>query len=410
MQISESTLSPPYLCHVFFLIIGKNSSLLKVDFMKKQRLLTPGPTQVPENALLALARQVTHHRTPEFQSLFKKTIAGLQEIFQAQSDVLLVAGSGTAAMESAVTNFVSRNEKTLILASGKFSERWNDICCVYGIRPILYEVPWGERFEPTEITNYLMRYPEIRAVYGTLCETSTGVGQDIEGIARVVRETDALFIVDGISAVGAVECRMDRWGIDVLVVGSQKALMGVPGLAVIGVSEKAWKKCEKTERQAFYLDLLRARKSATESTTPFTAPKSLIETLALNIEAINQTGIENIWRTTAKLAAATRAGLAAMNLRLTTSYPSDAMTAAYVPESVDYKMFMKTMEERFGVKFAGGQGIFKGKIFRLAHFGMIDECDILGILAAMEITLKTLGYDVSFGSAVRAAEEVFFKS
>ncbi|MDR1959545.1 MAG: alanine--glyoxylate aminotransferase family protein [Planctomycetaceae bacterium] len=377
--------------------------------MKKYRLLTPGPTQVPEKALLAMAKQVTHHRTPEFEALYHAVTQGLKEIFQTSGDILLLAGSGTAAMEASVTNFLSPGEKALVLASGKFSERWRDICSVYKIEPILYEVPWGERFNPAEVSHYLMQYPDIKAVFGTLCETSTGVGHDIKGIARMIAETDALFIVDGISAVGAVECRMDRWGIDILAVGAQKALMGLPGLAILGISEKAWQKSEKTKRQAFYFDLSKYRDCGRQSTTPFTPPKSLMESLALNVDALLKEGIENVWIRTANLAAAFRAGLQRISVRLTTPYPSDAMTAAYIPEEVDAKRFMKILENRFGIKFAGGQGIFKGKIFRMAHFGIIDECDILGILAAIEMTLKMLGCKVTLGSAVAAAESVLME-
>ena len=375
--------------------------------MRKYRLMTPGPTQIPEQARLALAKQVTHHRTEEASALYRSVIAGLQQVFCTKNDIFLLTGSGTAAMEAAVTNFAARGEKILVLSSGKFSERWADIAKAYGIVPILYELPWGERFDPAEVKRLLDANHDVVAVYGTLCETSTGVGHDIEGIGKIVRETDALFIVDGISATGAVECRCDHWGIDVMLVGSQKALMGLPGTAMISVSEKAWAKCQNTARQAFYFDLAKYKKNAADSTTPFTTPKSQLEALDINLKLLLEEGIENVWAYNARLAAATRAGLTAMGLRLTTEFPSDAMTTAFIPESIDAKAFMKTLESRFGIKFAGGQGDWKGKIFRMAHFGMVDECDVLGILCAIEMTLNSLGFVIPFGTAAKAAEAVF---
>ena len=374
--------------------------------MKKYRLLTPGPTQIPEQALLALATQVTHHRTPEASALYRSVISGLQQVFCTKNDIFLLTGSGTATMEAAVTNFAGQGEKILVLSSGKFSERWADIARAFGIVPILYELPWGEGFEPAQVKRLLDENPDVIAVYGTLCETSTGVGHDIEGIGKIVRETDAIFVVDGISATGAVECRCDDWGIDVMVVGSQKALMGLPGTAMISVSKKAWKKCEKTKKQAFYFDLAKYKKNDADSTTPFTTPKSQLEALDINLKLLLAEGMTTVWVRTAKLAAATRAGVTALGLRLTTDFPSDAMTAAFIPESIDAKSYMKTLENRFGIKFAGGQGDWKGKIFRMAHFGLIDECDVLGILCAIELTLNRLGFPVPFGTAAKAAERI----
>ena len=353
-----------------------------------------------------MAKQVTHHRTPEASALYRSVISGLQQIFCTRNDIYLLTGSGTAAMEAAVTNFAGQGEKILVLSSGKFSERWADMARAFGIVPILYELPWGERFDPSQVKRLLDANHDIVAVYGTLCETSTGVGHDIESIGKIVRETDALFVVDGISATGAVECRCDDWGIDVMVVGSQKALMGLPGTAMISVSEKAWAKCEKTKKQAFYFDLAKYKKNNADSNTPFTMTKSQLEALDINLKLLPAEGMTNVWARTAKLAAATRAGVNAMGLTLTTAFPSDAMTAAFIPESVGAKAFMKTLENRFGIKFAGGQGDWKGKIFRMAHFGLIDECDVLGILCAIELTLNRHGFPVPFGTAASAAEKI----
>lgn len=384
--------------------------------MKKKRLMTPGPTQVPEAALLTLARQVTHHRTPEFQSLFTEVTQGLREIFQTQGDILLLSGSGTAAMEAAVVNAVPRGGRALCLVSGKFSERWAEMCQAFGITPVIYDVPWGEPFDPAVVRKHVEKDRSIQAIYTTLCETSTGVGHDIEGISQALDTIDftadlprPLLVVDGISAVGAVACRTDAWKIDLLCVGGQKALMGLAGLALLAVSPTAWERIERISRPVFYFDLLKYRKNAKNNDTPFTPPKSLIDALAVSIHALRTEGIENVWRRISRLAGATRAGLRASGLSLVPQRPSDAMTVCRIPEQVDSKKFLTLMEQRFGVKFAGGQGKLKGKIFRLAHFGIIDEFDIIGMIGSVELALHALGYPVSPGTGVAAALAVLVR-
>ncbi len=224
--------------------------------MPKPRLLTPGPTEVPEAALLGMARQVTHHRTPEFRGLMAEVFAGLKYAFATENDVLVLTSSGTGAMEAAMVNLVPRGGKAIVLESGKFAERWRKIAERFGIQVVRYEVPWGEPFEAAEVARLLEEHPDTAAVFATLLETSTGVGHDIEAIGRVVAPSNALLVVDGISGVGAMECRTDAWGIDVLVVGAQKALMTPPGLAFLAVSPAAWKQIESIHRPAFYFDLL----------------------------------------------------------------------------------------------------------------------------------------------------------
>lgn len=376
----------------------------------RKRLMTPGPTQVPEESLLTLARQATHHRTPEFEALFRQMTEALRTIFGTSGDVFLIAGSGTAGMEAALANVTARGETILVLASGKFSERWAEMGKVFGAETVVHSVAWGEPFDPAEIARILRQRPETAAVFGTLAETSTGVRHDIEGIGRAVRDhSDALFVVDGISGVGADRLEMDAWGVDLLVVGSQKALMGIPGVALVAVGERSWAKMEKTPRSGFYFDLMKYRKSAAASTTPFTPPKSILDALSVNLDLFLAEGMENVWARTARLAAAVRAGFDAIGLKRTTDSPADSMTALFFPEKnksggpFDAARFMTTMEGRFGVKFAGGQGPWKGKIFRMAHFGLIDEFDILGTLAAVEIALTESGFPVEFGRGVAAA-------
>jgi aspartate aminotransferase-like enzyme len=373
----------------------------------KRRLLTPGPTEVPEAALLSMARQVTHHRTPEFRAILTEVFAGLKHVFATENDVLVLTSSGTGAMEAAVVNLVPRGGKAIVLESGKFAERWRKICETFGIQVVRYDVPWGEAFDANEVARLLGEHPDTVAVFGTLLETSTGVGHDIEAIGRAVKASKALFVVDGISGVGAMECRVDAWGIDVLVVGAQKALMTPPGLAFLAVSPAAWRQIESFERPAFYFDLLAYRKASAEADTPYTPAIPLVKALVESLRSIRATGIEQIWAWNKVLGRAMRAGLEALGLRLVaTTRPADGMTAVYFPEGVDGRALLARLQTRFGIKLAGGQGPLKGRIFRIAQMGMVDELDIISTLAALELVLAETCQDVKLGAGVAAASRV----
>lgn len=374
--------------------------------MANERLMTPGPTQLPEKSRLVMARQVRHHRTEGFRRLFGEVVEDLKYVFQTRNDVLLLTSSGTGAMEAAVSSVVPRGGKAIVLESGKFSERWRLICEAFGVHVVRHVIPWGEAFSADDVARLLAEHPDALAVYTTLSESSTGVAHDIEAIGRVVRPTPSLLVCDAISGAGAIECRTDAWGIDLLVVGSQKALMGPPGLAFVAVSPKAWAKMESIPRQAFYFDLLAYRRALAESEPPFTPAIPLVEALAQSLREIRTQGIENVLSRTRLLARATRAGVSALGMKLAAARPADSLTAAFFPEGVDGKAFLRRLENRFGVKLAGGQGIWKGKILRIAHFGKIDESDILSTLAAMELTLAEMGRPVRLGAAVTAASQV----
>jgi len=375
--------------------------------MPKYRLMTPGPTEVPEEALLASARQVRHHRTDEFRRLLREALDGLKYVFRTDHDVLLLASSGTGAMEAAVTNLVPRGGKAIVLESGKFSERWRLICERFGIQVVRHEVPWGEPFAAQDVARLLDQHPDAVAVYSTLSESSTGVGHDIEAIGRVVGPSRALLVVDAISAAAVMECRTDAWGIDVLVVGSQKGLMAPPGLAFLAVSPAAWQQIESIDRQAFYFDLLAYRKALAEPDTPYTPAISLVRALVETLRSIRAVGIEETWVRAGMLARATRAGIEPLGLKLVAARPADSLTAVYFPEGVDGKTFLGRLEGRFGVKLAGGQGPLKGKVFRIGHFGTVDELDVLAALAGIELVLAELGQPVNLGSGVAAASRVF---
>ncbi len=377
--------------------------------MPKHRLMTPGPTEVSEPARLAMARQVRHHRTSEFRALFAETLAGLKYVFQTENDVLVLTSSGTGAMEAAVVNLVPRGGKAIVLESGVFSRRWAEICRRFGIEVVRHAVAWGQAVEPADVDRLLAEHPDAVAVFGTLMESSTGVGHDVETIGRVVAASNALWVVDAISGAGAMPCFTDRWNVDVLVVGSQKALMTPPGLAFLAVSEAAWRQIDQVEPQAFYFDLKFHRKKihgAAGPDTPWTPANTLIAGLAESLRAIRAEGIEAVWDRAARMARMARAGMRAMGLELLAARPADGMTAVRFPAGIDGPKFLSRLEDRFGVKLAGGQLELQGKIFRLAHFGTIDELDILATLAAIELVLDEMGHPVTLGSAAAAAAEI----
>jgi len=374
--------------------------------MAKQRLMTPGPTQVPEQALLSLARPIAHHRTPEFRRLLREVLAGLKYVFQTENDVLVLSCSGTGAMEAAVANVVPRGGKAIVLESGKFSERWRKICEAFGIQVVRHAVPWGRPFEAANVARLLGQHPDAVAVYATLQETSTGVGHDIAAIGQAVAPSEALFVVDGISGVGVVQCRTDAWGIDVLVVGAQKGLMTPPGLAFLAVSPAAWNRIESFERPVFYFDLLSYRKGLATGETPFTPAIPLVVALAESLRAIRAEGIENLWARARVLAQATQAGMEALGLKLVAAKPAEGLTAVYFPAGIDGKAFLKRLQARFGVKLAGGQGRLADKIFRIAHMGIVDELDILATVAAIELVLVEMGQPVKLGTGVAVASRV----
>jgi aspartate aminotransferase-like enzyme len=353
-----------------------------------------------------MARQLPHHRTPEFRALLGEVFEGLKYVFATQNDVVMLSCSGTGAMEAAVVNLVPRGGKAIVLESGKFSERWREIAERFGIQVVSLTVPWGQPFRPADVAALLAKHPDAVAVYTTLQETSTGVAHDIEGIGRVVGASNALLVVDGISGAGVVECRTDAWQVDVLVVGSQKALMVPPGMAFLAVSEAAWKQIASIERPAFYFDLLAYRKSLAKTDTPFTPATSLVLALAENLRAIRSRGIEAVWSQGELLARAFRAGMQALGLELLAARPGAGMTAVRSPAGLETDAFLKRLYVRFGVKLASGQGPVKGKIFRVAHMGIIDELEILGTIAAVELVLVEMGQVVKLGTGVAAASEV----
>ena len=378
--------------------------------MRKSYLLTPGPTPLPPEVLQAMGQPIIHHRTPQFQAILKEASEGLKYVFQTTQDVFILASSGTGAMEAAVANLLSPSDTAIIVEGGKFGERWTEICKSYGITPEIITVEWGKAVDPQEIAKRLKANPKIKAVFTTLCETSTGVTADIAAIGRVIKDTDAVSVVDAISGLGARDLKTDAWGCDAVISGSQKGLMLPPGLGFICLSPKAWKKVEESKCPKYYLDLKKARKALEKTDTPFTPALTLIIALNVSLKMIKQDGLENVFLRHKKMADATRAAVKALGLTLfAPTAASDVVTAVNCPAGIDGEKLVKTMRDTYGVTIAGGQDELKGKVFRIAHMGFIEEFDIIAGISCLEKVLAQMGYTFTMGAGVKAAEEVFLK-
>ncbi|MCE5191298.1 MAG: alanine--glyoxylate aminotransferase family protein [Actinomycetia bacterium] len=379
--------------------------------MQKQYLMTPGPTPVPAEVLLAQARPMIHHRTPDFSAILMEAVAGLKVIFQTQaSDVLIFSCSGTGAMESAFANCFCAGDTVIVARNGKFGDRMVQIAKVYGLSVVDLSYEWTETVKPADIERALAENPAARSVVVVQSETSSGVLNDVEAIGAIVRERhDCVFIVDSITGIGAVPCKTDEWGLDVVMTGSQKGLMLPPGLAALTVSPKAWKAYERSTLPKYYFDWMKYKKNLEKETTPFTPPVSLIIGLTEAIRMMLDEGIENIIERHSTLAEATRRGCEALGMKLFAPPEGrgSAVTPVWVPDGIDGKAIVKIMKNKYGVTIAGGQDDYAGRIFRVGHLGYFGPFDIITTLAALEMTLAELGYDFERGSGIKAAEAVF---
>jgi serine---pyruvate transaminase len=377
----------------------------------KHRLLTPGPTPVPEETLLDLARPVPYHRTAEMRKLLTEVEEDLQYVFQTRNPVLALTSSGTGGLEAAVTNCLPPGSKAICLIAGRFGERWRNICKAFGVEAVTVSVPYGQAVQPEQLARALKEHPDALAVCSTLSETSTGVAHDIAAFGRLVAATPALLFVDAISGLVAMECRTDDWHLDVCVTGSQKALMLPPGLAFVSVSDKAWKQIDRSPSpRAFYFDLRKARASLQTGDTPYTSAHTLVRALKVSLKKIRAEGIENVWARQARTAAAARAGFSALGLEVFPAQPADGLTVVRVPDRLDGNLLLNKLEKEYGFKLAGGQDHLKGKILRLGHMGYIDPFDVLAALAGVELVLLEMGYPVEPGRGVAAAQQVLAQS
>lgn len=383
--------------------------------LRKNRLFTPGPTPLLPAAQTAMASFAMHHRTADFRALFTQVLADLKDFIGTHNDVLVLASSGTGAMEGAVSNLTSPGDKVLVLTAGKFGERWRDLAKAFDCRVEVVSAPYGETFSLDEVKAKLT--PEIRAVYLQSTESSTGVQHDVQGVARLVRALgdDVMLVVDAITGLGTTRFDVDGWGIDVIIGGSQKALMIPPGLAYCAVSERAWKRMDITSSPRYYFDFRKERKAASKGESAYTPATSLFAAMAAALEFIREMGDGDLTAgrealiTNAKLAAEmTRAAVQALGLKLFAASPSAALTAVQSPAGIDSGAIVREFRESFAAVVANGQAEMKSKLFRIAHLGYYDYLDTIGILAALEHVLGTVsGQSVEYGAAVRAAQLVY---
>ncbi len=380
--------------------------------MQKQYLMTPGPTPVPAEVLLTQAAPMIHHRTPDFSAAFAEAIVGLKYVFQTEGDALLFACSGTGVMEAAIANCFCAGDTVIVTRNGKFGDRQKLIAEVYGLSVIDLAYEWTEVVRPADITAALEANPGVRGVIVTQSETSSGVLNDVKAIGEIVKSYDeCVLIVDSITGIGAVDCKTDEWGLDVVMTGSQKGLMLPPGLAACTVSAKAWRAYERSTLPKFYFDWMKYAKNIEKDTTPFTPAVSLVLGLNVSLGMIREEGLENTIARHSMLAEATRKGCEALGLKLFAPPEGrgSAVTPVWVPEGVDGKAIVKTMKSKYGVTIAGGQDDYAGRILRIGHLGYFGQFDIITTLAALEMTFATLGYEFEHGSGIKAAEAVFLE-
>jgi aspartate aminotransferase-like enzyme len=377
----------------------------------KQYLMTAGPTPVPPAVTQAMAAPMLYHRAPAFDALYERVLARLPHVFRTENAVLAFAASGSGAMEAAVANLVGPGTRALACATGKFGERWIGLCEAYGAELVRHEPGWGVRLDPAEIDRLLTQHAGTEVVFATLSETSTGIVHDIQAIAAVARRHGAILAVDAVSGLGAAELHQDEWGVDVVVAGSQKALMCPPGLAFASVSERALEHAAAKAGARFYFDWSRTASSQAKGASPFTPAVSLFLGLDVALAMIEEEGLENVWGRHDLLARATRAGVAALGLELfgDPDERSTVVTAIELPGDVDGAKVPGALR-RLGITANGGQDHLKGRILRLAHCGYFGAFDIVTALSGLEIALAQLGHDVEFGAGVGAAQRVFLEA
>ena len=379
--------------------------------MKKKYLLAPGPTPVAEHVALEMAHPMIHHRTPQFSKIFAEAAEVAKYLFQTKQEVLILASTGTGGMEGCVTNLFSPGDKVLVINGGKFGERWGKISESYGLTVVWHNVEWGQAADAKAIGNLLKEDKDIKAIMVQASETSTTVAHPIEGLSKLTRDRDdILLIVDGITGVGVFDLPMDKWGIDAMITGSQKALALPPGLALVGLSEKAWKFNENSSIPRFYFDFKKERKNLANDTSAYTPAVSLVIGLRRVLLDIKEEGLESVYRRHDRLARATRAAAKGLGLKIVApDSPANSSTGIFLPEGMDGGKLFKFIRDDMGVTLAGGQDQWKGKIVRIAHLGYIDSFDIIIAVSALEMALKKMGHNVALGKGVAAAQEILLE-
>lgn len=381
-------------------------------YVRKSRLLTPGPTPLLPSAVRAMAAADLHHRTKDFREVYSGVIADLHYFMGTENGIALFSSSGTGAMEAAVSNLFSAGEKAIVCAAGKFGERWIQIAETFGLEVILLQKPYGESVLPEELEAAIKEHPDARGVLVQATETSTGISHDMQAMGRMVAATDAILVVDAITGLGSSDLRIDEWGLDVVIGGSQKALMIPPGLAYCSVSERALRRTEAATNPNFYFNLRKHIEAGPKGDSPWTPASSLILGMAEVLRCVREIGRERLIANAQLLARATRASVGALGLELFARHatPAGAVTAVLAPDGIDSGEIVRGFRERFESVIANGQGSMKGRIFRLAHLGYFDFHDLFATVAELELILHILGRNVAFGSGVQAAQDIYLQA
>jgi len=381
----------------------------KASMKDKQYLMIPGPTPVPPAVVAAMSRPVIGHRSDDFTRLYERIEEKIKVVFQTKNDVFILTCSGTGGLETAIANTVSPGDRVLALVTGNFGERFANIARTYGAEVEEINFGWGKDVDLQVLEDKLAADKDYKVVLATQNETSTGVLNNIAGIGSLVAKTNALLLVDGVSGVGGIEIKTDAWNVDILITASQKAFMLPPGLAMVSVSEKAWRVIEQNKSPRFYFSLPAARKSLAKWNTAYTPNVTLFMGLDAVLDMMFAEGLANVYARHILLARATRAAAKSLNLALLAEdrCASPTVTAIYAPENIPADDLRKVLRSEYGITFAGGQGILKGKIFRIAHMGYADKMDVLIAIGALEMALARMGYPVELGAGVRRAQEIF---
>ena len=374
----------------------------------RPRLFTPGPTQIPEKVRATANQALIYHRGTQFKKIFQEVLEDLKYLFQTEKDVIVLTSSGTGGMEACVCNLLNTQQKAIVITGGKFGERWADLCQAYGIETIILDVPWGQSVDINKLEKLISETSNLGAVLCTHSETSTGAVHNVEKIAKIVHDkSDALCIVDGITAVGVLPFHFDELGIDACVAGSQKGVMVPPGLAFVALSERAWQKHEQSDLPRYYFDFSKAHAAAQAGNTSWTPAISMILALSESLRLIRQNGLEHYWNHYACHSHITRLAIQALGLELFAQNPSNALTAVKVPEGIDGIQLIKAFQSKFAMTVAGGQAKLKGKIFRVTHMGDYDYLDSVGMMAATEMVLKQLGWKFDLGIGLATMQKAY---
>jgi aspartate aminotransferase-like enzyme len=383
--------------------------------IKKQRLLTPGPTPLYPKALYAMLGSDMHHRTEEFRSVYKGVLSDLQELMGTANDVLVLVASGTGAMEASVTNCFSPGDRVIVCSAGKFGERWGELTKTYGLNTIMVEEPYGSFVKPESLEKALAANPDVKGVFVQASETSTGAAHDVRAMGLAVKKTSAIFVVDAITGLGTQPLDIDNWGLDIVIGGSQKAFMVPPGVAFLSISDKAWTMMDSAKLPRFYFNLKKERKNAVNGESSWTPATALMLGLGEALKYIktlgadsNTGGMAALVDNAQQLARATRAACAALGLELfSPGSPSASVTAVKAPAGLDSGVIVKEFKSRFGSIIANGQGSMKGQIFRIAHLGYFDFADLFAMVAELELILEANGVPVKLGSGVAAVQKIY---